>query len=199
MTGNTLSREFDIARILKRHSEEINELQKRAAGGSLLSAFLINTPRWRSRLAADGTITTGTTTNLAYSTTDSAPEHDPGNPDFAEFQTVLGEPRIVFNTAGLYLIDANLQWNAAANGTRKLLLYRNATAEPYATVEETNAGAGAGVHQECVLILPFNVSDYVKIACLQTSGGNVGVLAAGAADRSGSWVTIAPIGAYNVA
>lgn len=196
MAGSTLGREFDIARILQRHTEQINELQKRASGGG--SMFAISTPRWRTRLSADASIANNTVTNVSYSTTASAPEHDPGTPAFATFQTVLGEPRIVFDQAGLYLIRAAVQWNSAANGTRKLLLYRNATTEPFSSVEYANAGAGAGIHQEVVLILPFNASDYLKIAFFQTSGGNLTALADGAADRAGSWVSIVPLGAYAV-
>lgn len=158
----------------------------------------VSTPRWRSRLNADSSITHATMTNVSYSTVGASPEHDPGDPAFASFQTVLGEPRIVFATAGLYLIRAGVQWNGNGTGSRKILLYKNAVAEPFASVEYPNAGASSGIHQEVVSVFPFNANDYLKIAYIQYSGGNLTAIAGGSGDRAGSYATIVPLGAYNI-
>ena len=199
MAGNTLARDWDLSRILQNYEDRINVLEKLALAIGSGSAFLTTTPRWRSRLAADASIAHNTLTNVAYSTVGSAPDHDPGTPAFASFQTVLGEPRIVFATAGLYLVRASVQWNGNATGTRKILLYRNATAEPFASVEYPNAGATAGIHQEVMEVMPFAANDYLKVGYIQYSGGNLTALAGGSGDRAASWLRIVPVGAYAVA
>lgn len=193
-----ISRGWDLDRIIQDYEQRINTLEKLARGAGT-SMFLVNTPRWRSRLNSDATIATGTFTNLAYDIEDTAPELDLGTPPFVEFQTVLGEPRYVFATAGLYLVRCSLQWNVGAGGTRKIHLMKNAGTVPYATTEGQNAGASLGLHIDTVDIIPFDVGDYLRTACLQNSGGNVGIIAAGAAnDRAASELAIAPLGAYDV-
>ena len=169
-----------------------------AARRTVVTATNVSTPRWRSRLASDASVAHSTITNVAYSTVGASPEHNPGNPAFASFTTVLGEPRIVFATAGLYFIRAGVQWNGNGTGSRKILLYRNTTAEPFASVEYPNAGASFGIHQEVVSVFPFNVNDYLKVAFIQYSGGNLTALAAGSGDRAASLLTIVPMGAYNI-
>ena len=194
-----VARGWDLDRIIRNYEQRINTLEKLVRGGKF-STFGDDTPRWRSRLAADATITTGTFTNLAYSLEDTAPELDLGTPAFVSFQTVLGEPRYVFATAGLYLVRCSLQWNVGAGGTRKIHLMKNAGTVPYATTEGQNAGASIGLHIDTVDIIPFDVGDYLRTACLQNSGANVGIIAAGAAnDRAASELAIAPLGAYDVA
>lgn len=159
----------------------------------------VSTPRWRSRLNSDASIATGTFTNLAYDVLPGAPDYEVGDPAFVSFQTVLGEPRYVFATAGLYLVRCSLQWNVGAGGTRKIHLMKNAGTVPYATTEGQNAGASIGLHIDVVDIIAFDVGDYLRTACLQNSGGNVGIIAAGAAnDRAASELVIAPIGAYSL-
>lgn len=185
----------DIEEWMRTIERDVRDLKFRRQITESISA---PTPRWRSRLVSDASVAHSTVTNVAYSTVGASPEHNPGSPAFASFQTVLGEPRIVFATAGLYFIRAGVQWNGNGTGSRKILLYRNATAEPFASVEYPNAGASFGIHQEVVSVFPFNVNDYLKIAYIQYSGGNLTALAAGSGDRAASLVTIVPVGAYNI-
>ena len=186
----------DIEEWMRTQERRYNDLATRR---TVVTATNISTPRWKSRLDASATITTGTFTNLGYSVLSSAPDHDPGDPDFASNVTVLGEPRILFATAGLYLVRASLQWNVGAGGTRKIHLMKNAGTTPIATMEGENAGAASGLHIDVVDVIPFDVNDYLRIACFQNSGGNVGIIAAGSAGQfAASMVTIVPMGAYSL-
>lgn len=161
--------------------------------------LLSDTPRWRSRLAADATLTTSTVTNLTYSTEGSAPEHNVGTSDFAEYGLSGGAPSIIFNTAGLYLIRASAQWAGSATGTRKMFLLLNTNTEPFASIEDANAGAGGGIHTEITGIWPFNVGDYLRVAAWQNSGGNLVITAAGSAGNyEGAYLSIVPLGTYAV-
>jgi len=164
-----------------------------------LAALSINTPRWRSRLAADATLTTSTVTNLTYSTEGAAPEHNLGAVPFVTYVNVAGQPRFVFDIAGLYLIRASAQWAGSATGTRKVFLLLNANTEPFSSIEEANAGAGGGVHTEITGIFPFDAGDYLRVAGWQNSGGNLVITAAGSAGNfAGSTLQIAPLGALAV-
>lgn len=195
-----VGRGWDLDRIIKNYEQRINTLEKLARGAGT-SMFLIDTPRWRSRQAANATLANNTNTNLIYSTVGSAPDHDLGTGTaFAAYQLVAGEPRIVFATPGLYLVKASLQWNGAAGGTRKLHLHRNAVTTPAFSTEVANAGAGAGVHQDTMGVMGFAANDYLRIVGWQNSGGNLATVAVGVADQfADSAVVIVPLGAYDVA
>jgi hypothetical protein len=194
-----VGRGWDLSRILDNYEQRINTLEKLARGAGT-SAFLVDTPRWRSRLAADTSLTNATVTNLVYSTEGVAPEHDLGSPAFVSYSLVAGEPRFIFATAGLYLIRASAQWNGSATGTRKMFLLLNANTEAFSSIEDANAGAGGGIHTEITGLWPFDVGDYLRVAAWQNSGGNLSIIAAGSAENfEGSYLAIAPLGAYDVA
>jgi hypothetical protein len=194
---NILGRQWDVGRILPNHEDRLVELEKRALRGATILGS--NAPRWRSRPPVDANINNTVLTNLGYSTTDTAPDHDLGSSAFVSFVTPAGEPRYLFAVAGLYFVRASLQWNGAANGTRKLHLFRNADTVPMASTEMPNAGAAAGVHIDVEDTLAFNAGDYLRVAAWQNSGGAVQFIAAGIAGQfADSTLTIAPMGAYAV-
>lgn len=201
-----VARGWDLDRIIKNYEQRINTLEKLARGAGT-SAFLIDAPRWRSTLSANLTTTTATVHWLAFTVAGSAPEHDPaGNSNsFFVYSASTGQHRYTAQAAGLYWVQAAIQWNSNGTGTRKLHITKNNTGDavPLHTNEVTpNAGAGS-MH---IIGGPVGLAagDWIRIAAYQTSGGNLDIISnststSSTGGRAPSNLTIIPIGAYDVA
>jgi hypothetical protein len=197
-----IGRGWDLDRILTDYEQRINTLEKLARGAGT-SAFLIDTPRWRSTLPANVTTTSGSFAHLDYSTEGASPEHDPGSTPFMEYVPPGAEPRYQLNVDGLYYIKASIQWNGTAGlGVRKGHIFENATTTPIETFEQSNT-TGNGSMGIVHAIYPFLAGEYFRIGAFQNSGGNLDVLAGGSGSatdpRAASNLVVVPIGAYEVA
>jgi hypothetical protein len=196
-----VGRGWDLSRILDNYEQRINTLEKLARGAGT-SAFLVDTPRWRSGLAGNLTTTTGTLHMLAFSSTGSAPAHDPGAPAFLSYSAASGEPRYTFLNDGLYMIQANWTWaGESSNGSRKGHLYNGATATPIETFEHEPP---SGLMTTIATVHPFAAGAYFRVGCSQDSGVNVTIFAGGDAtqnhnNRAAANLFVLPVGAYDVA
>lgn len=206
MAGSTLGREWDIAKILDNYGQRINALEKRAAGGSLLSWNLINAPRWRSKLSAPLTTTNNTIHWLAFDDDAAAPEHDPSGTSntFFVYSASAGQHRYTAQVAGLYYVAASVQWAANGTGMRKHHITKNNTGDavPLHTLEVPGTAAGDNrvtVHGPVGLA----AGDWFRVAAFQNSGGNLNInnsddSTSASGGRAASYLTIFPIGAYDV-
>jgi hypothetical protein len=171
-----------------------------ASRRTVTSALNVSTPRWRSTLPGNATLTSGTFANLAFSTLGSAPEHNLGSPAFMQYISPGGEPRYQLDVDGLYYIKMSIQWNGtAATGVRKGHIFENATATPIATFEQAST-TGNGLMESVHTIYPFLAGEYFRVAGFQNSGGNLAILSAGSGSatdpRAASDLIVVPIGAY---
>lgn len=206
MAGSTLGREWDIAKILDSYGQRINALEKRVAGGSLLSWDLINAPRWRSKLVGVTAAANGATVWLEYSVAQAAPQHDPaGNSNsFFVYSNSSGQHRYTAQRAGLYWVAASVQWQAGAGGTRKHNITINNTGDavPLHTFEATpNSAADLRVTVEGPVAL--DAGEWFRVNVWQNSGGSLNInnsddSTSTSGGRAASYLTIFPIGAYDV-
>lgn len=196
-----ISRGWDLDRIIQDYEQRINTLEKLARGAAT-SAFLVDTPRWRSTLPANASITSGTFANLAFSTEGAAPAHDPGTPAFMQYITPAGEPRYQLDRDGLYYIKMSIQWNGtAATGVRKGHIFENATTTPIDSYEQAST-SGNGLMESVHTIYPFLAGEYFRVGAFQNTGANLDILFAGSGSatdpRAASSLIVVPIGAYDV-
>jgi hypothetical protein len=171
-----------------------------ASRRSVTTAFSVSTPRWRSTLPGNATLTSGTFANIGFSTLGSAPEHDLGSPAFMQYITPGGEPRYQLDRDGLYYIKMSIQWNGTAGtGVRKGHIFENATATPIDSYEQAST-TGNGLMESVHTIWPFLAGEYFRVGAFQNSGGNLAILSGGSGSatdpRAASHLTVVPIGAY---
>lgn len=89
--------------------------------------------------------------------------------------TTTNPSRLTCQTAGLYLIIANIEFDANATGHRMIRLRLNATTNIART--ETPAVATAATTTNIIVSTIYNlaVSDFIEVQVFQTSGGNLNI------------------------
>jgi hypothetical protein len=94
--------------------------------------------------------------------------------------TISNTGRIVFNTAGIYLVTANVRWAQNNTGYRQLIVELNGTADP---IDGTNIASTndtvyvtTGTDQSIAFPYRFALNDHIRLAGYQTSGGALNVL-----------------------
>lgn len=85
--------------------------------------------------------------------------------------------RLVAPVSGIYLIGAQVEWEASATGTRVVTIRYNGTDIIARTRVDPTSGTSLG--HETVTEWPLNEGDYVEALVMQTSGGALNVLASG--------------------
>lgn len=151
-------------------------------GGNI--TFLANPPACRVYHAATQSIvTSGTPQILAFNTErfDTNTMHD----------TVTNNSRITINTAGLYVVNAYVEFAASATGTREVDLLVNGTT--FIAVDLRPATAAGTTVIAVSSMWKFAATDYVQARVTQSSGGALNVSAGSATsahtcDFSAAWV-----------
>jgi hypothetical protein len=139
--------------------------------------FLAKPPGCRVRNTGAQTIaTSGTPQALAFDVEDwdwSTPMHD----------TLTNNDRLTCVAAGKHIAVANVSWEANATGRRDLYIEKfnsaGTTQGIYGYDRKANAGASDPTIQEAVAEIDLAAGDFVRAYALQTSGGDLDVLAAG--------------------
>jgi hypothetical protein len=201
-----VGRGWDLDRIIKNYEQRINTLEKLARGAGT-SMFLVDAPRWRSKLVGVTAAANGATVWLEYSVAQAAPQHDPaGNSNsFFVYSNSAGQHRYTAQVAGLYWVAASIQWQAGAGGTRKhnITINNAGDAVPLHTYEgPPNAAADLRVTVQGPVALA--AGDWFRVNVWQNSGGSLNInnsddSTSASGGRAGSYLTIVPIGAYDVA
>lgn len=143
--------------------------------------FLANPPSCRVYHSAAQTIAHNTPVALAFNSErlDTDNMHD----------TVTNNSRITFNAAGLYVITASVQWQAAATGTRYLLIWHNTGAN--LVLNQISAAGTAESHaMSCTTIYKCASGTYVECRVYQFSGAalNIQASASYSPEFSATWV-----------
>lgn len=143
--------------------------------------FLANPPACRVYNNAGLSIPNNTETLLTFNSErfDTNTMHD----------TVTNPGRITFNTAGLYIVTAHVDWASNAVGDRRTLFKLNGTTY-IAWVENMPNNAGASTSQVLTTLYKFVAGDWVAAYGHQTSGGalNVNSTANYSPEFSAVWV-----------
>jgi hypothetical protein len=146
--------------------------------GELITAAMMNThvrdnfvaldspPAARVYHSSGQVITTSTETALNFDSErfDTDTIHD----------NATANTRLTCRTAGRYMITTSIGWDANATGIRYCLLRLNGTT--YIARDVATLGH-ATVNTTHTLAAPYDlaVNDYVEVAVMQTSGGNLGI------------------------
>lgn len=149
--------------------------------------YLANPPTCRVYNSANQSITNNTLTILAFNSErhDTDTMHD----------TVTNNSRITFNTAGVYVVTANLLWTAGADYTALFaeLLVNGATSIGQAFLG-TVADAGFSPPLNLSTIYKFSVADYVQVRVAQkntaVAARNVGASANNSPEFSACWLAL---------
>jgi hypothetical protein len=91
--------------------------------------------------------------------------------------TVSNTSRLTCQTDGKYIISGNVAWVAQATGDRRLEIYLNGSTT--IAREGGNVPGGSAFVQSITTIYNLSATDYVELRVLQTTGGNLNVLAIG--------------------
>lgn len=149
--------------------------------------FLANPPACRVFHNANQSITNNTETSLAFNSErfDTDNMHD----------TVTNNSRITFNTAGIYVVSAAVQFAADAGGdyTTSYVVLRRGGSSPIALqTQGTFTTTAFGPHFAISTIFKFAAADYVEVRAFQvnTSAGANNVLTGGehSCDFGAVWV-----------
>lgn len=94
--------------------------------------------------------------------------------------------RITFNTAGLYLVEGGVQWDANATGVRYLGIRLNGAT--FLRLTQENAVNDLG--QVISTVYKFAATNYVELVAFQNSGATRTIVAAGnySPEFSATWV-----------
>jgi hypothetical protein len=209
MGGNTLGRDWDLNRTLENYEDRINVLEKLArARGVATSAFLVDTPRWKSGLSGSKTTTTATNYWVDYTVASGPPDHDPATTSnsFFVYSASAGQHRYTAQSDGLYYVRAAVQWAQNGAGTRKLsITVDNAGDAVPVHTSEVTPNANASLLQVVQGPVGLAAGGFIRVNAWQNSGGNLDithsqdVTSALGGGRAGSFLHIFPIGAYAVA
>jgi len=113
---------------------------------------------------ADQSIGTGSLTAVALNTDlwDTDSMHDP----------TTNNSRMTFTTAGIYVLNAQIQWSNNSSGRRETFIKFNGGDDIMAATELPASGDGS-IPQNLCAIYEFDADDYVEIIVYQNSGSSV--------------------------
>lgn len=100
--------------------------------------------------------------------------------------TSVNTDRVTFTTAGLYLVEGGVQWDANATGVRYLAIRLNGST--IIRLRQDNAVNDLG--QLVSTVYKFAAADYVQLMAFQNSGATRTIIAAGnyTPELSATWV-----------
>lgn len=123
-------------------------------------------------------IATGVWTAVGF----DAEDYDLGTTD--GMHDAVNVNRLTCRVAGLYVLHANICWDAAAGGSRGARFRLNGAGGPWAE-EEIPANVAANFTQLNISTeMRLAVNDYVEVEAQQTSGGGLVIIASGAASAT---------------
>ena len=191
----------DFNEWMRRMGRQVTELARRQVPRAVYDTLSMNTPRWKSRLVGNASLAASTPTTLAYSSVFGAPQHSPttNDNDFFRYALESNQGRIYVKQSGLYYVLCTLQFAGAIGGSRKLSLFRNADAQPFATDERSpSPTSGIGTRAEVMMPIALNGGDFIypvassnSVACNITAVG-----ASGQGGYADSTLSIVPLGGY---
>ena len=137
---------------------------------AIVAAHPLIIPAARVYNNADITVANNTETTLTFNseTFDTDTIHD----------TSTNPERLTCKTAGIYLVYANIRFEADADGVRAVFLYVNGTSDSFA-VQSVPARATGPTHVALVGVYSLAVNDYVICRVLHNAGNNLAISAAG--------------------
>lgn len=139
--------------------------------------FFASPPTCIMRSTAAQTLTTGVETTISL---DVADEDTDGMADLAGDQ-------IVFKTAGLYIVSAQVVFATSSSGYRRLVVIDGTGANIAGAT--TGDAVSVQLYLECTKVRRFAVNDSVKASVQQASGGNLAtVITGGMPSLSAVWV-----------
>lgn len=127
--------------------------------------FLLAPPNCRVYHNAAQSISTGTVTTLAFNSErwDTDTMHD----------TVTNNSRIVFTTAGRYLIGAHIEFDSNATGVRLVWIRLNGST--YIATQYFDANSAAAHKVSIATYYNVAAASYAEVQVFQNSGGNLNV------------------------
>lgn len=157
------------ARLAAGTSGHFLKTQGASANPTWASATATAPPRCRVRRTASQTITTATTTQIAFDAEDFDTDtmHD----------TATNNTRITIKTAGVYLVTATVAWASNATGSRQAFFHLNGsnTTGTGPKAYASTAGVVGTPGDTITAIAPLAVNDYIELSVRQDSGGNLDV------------------------
>lgn len=163
----------------------------------------LRSPRWRSNLTSDVTVSNATITWLAFDDSSSDPTaHSPAGESnsFFVYSAPAGLPRYTAQVAGLYLIQTEIQWSGGVSGTRKLHITVNNAGDGVPRYTSELPG-NTNSHQFVGGPVALDAGGFFRIGAYQTSGGNITIVAnsestSTSGGRAPSNLSIIPVGSY---
>lgn len=131
--------------------------------------FLANPPACRVYNTANQSVTSGGSGLLIPFNTE---RYDTDN----MHSTVTNTSRITFNTAGLYLVTAHIQYAGNATGIRLAAIRFNGATDIAYDIR-MNAGASDTTAFSIATVYKFAAADYVEVLAFQSSGSTLNVFA----------------------
>lgn len=119
-------------------------------------------PKVKVYRSTDKTITTATETAVDFDTE----VFDTHNMWVSSSAT-----RITFRESGTYLVIGRIKWAGNATGIREVQLRVNGTDNIDHEFEAP--GNTTVISQQCAVLYPFNVNDYIELVVRQASGGDL--------------------------
>jgi hypothetical protein len=80
--------------------------------------------------------------------------------------------RITFQTAGVYLVNAQVTFDPNAAGTREVIVRKNGTTNIVVSTNHASSG-GSNASSNASFMHEFAATDYIEMRATQTSGGNL--------------------------
>lgn len=164
-----VDRPFTFEPILDPDEDNIAECDDYNAGfGAYLPTWISNPPRCNIYASGNQSNLNDTDLVMAFNTEryDTDSMHD----------TVTDNDLVVFNTAGIYLIEFRAAFAANATGERKASIYKNGVQQiGHAAKKAASASFETGV--SVVIQEAFEVDDTIRARTRQDSGGALNVLA----------------------
>jgi hypothetical protein len=88
--------------------------------------------------------------------------------------TSTNNSRVTFKTAGIYAVNANVQWANNTTGKREAFIKINGTSTILGNTEIGDA-TGGSLPQNIGVVYEFDADDYVEVIVYQNSGGSLNI------------------------
>lgn len=146
------------------------------ATGAVSSKKIGLIPQARAEFTGNQSISNSTPTNLCYDTA----VFDNDN----LFAGGVSCTRLTAPVAGVYEINASVQWDNNSTGVRQLLIRKNASSD--LAVDQVQAGGATG--NSASTLAKLAAGDFIQASVFQNSGGNLSVLGVSTTTLSMTWV-----------
>jgi hypothetical protein len=131
-------------------------------------AQLTGTERARVSIHTNRSITNAVFTPIEWTTE----EYDVGS----MVNLAVHPTRITIPVSGIYLITANMEWDAGTTGLRSCMVIRNGI-DVIASANAQRVGPLHTTRLSCSTMHPLNASDYLQLYAYHNDGGSLDVVA----------------------